>query len=134
MVDLGPLAYHATLWNVPESLLLGFHGLAAAPALNEVVVGKTVAVTFSIADNQGLGSLAIIAPGYPISQRVACNAPDIPDTANGTTGSSGQLSYKPESERYTYAWRTDLTWAGTCRSLNIRLRDGTNRVLYFSFR
>ncbi|MDQ3672845.1 MAG: PxKF domain-containing protein [Gemmatimonadota bacterium] len=40
------------------------------------------------------------------------------DTANG---------------HYTYDWKTDKGWKGTCRQLVLRFADGTERVLRFEF-
>jgi hypothetical protein len=49
-----------------------------------------------------------------------------------TAGQSG-LSYDWSSALYTYVWKTNSTWAGTCRQLNLRLADGTDHVALFKF-
>jgi hypothetical protein len=30
-----------------------------------------------------------------------------------------------DASGYTYVWKTDKTWAGTCRELTLHFRDGT---------
>jgi hypothetical protein len=50
-----------------------------------------------------------------------------------TPGGSG-LSYDPATDRYTYVWKTDKAWAGTCRVLVIRLADNSPaRTATFQF-
>jgi hypothetical protein len=43
------------------------------------------------------------------------------------------LTYKTETDRYTYAWKTEAAWAGTCRVLVVKLNDGTYHRAYFRF-
>lgn len=38
---------------------------------------------------------------------------------------SSSLSYDPNSDQYTYVWKTDSAWADTGRQLIIQLNDGT---------
>jgi len=37
------------------------------------------------------------------------------------------------SDQYTYVWKTDKTWAGTCRALVVKLADGTAHTADFQF-
>jgi len=97
-----------------------------------VAAGKAIGVRFGLGGSQGLG---IFEGGSPTSQRIACDAFGLPDPVEETiTIRAGRLSYKAEHDRYAYLWKTEPTWAGTCRLLNLRLNDGTNHVVYFSFR
>lgn len=100
-----------------------------APTVNSVKAGAAVPVKFSLSGNQGLG----ILNGAPTSGRVTCNttAPvdAVEDTA--TAGSSG-LTYDPISDTYSYVWKTDKAWAGTCRQLNVKLNDGSTYTAHFS--
>jgi hypothetical protein len=47
-------------------------------------------------------------------------------------GSSG-LSYAPGADQYTYVWKTDKAWANTCRTLVVKLSDGTLARANFKF-
>jgi hypothetical protein len=50
-----------------------------------------------------------------------------------TAGKSG-LTYDPTSGRYTYVWKTEKAWAGTCRYLSLQLADGTEKRAAFMFK
>ena len=41
--------------------------------------------------------------------------------------------YRASIDQYTYVWKTDHEWTGSCRKLIVRLVDGTDHVAYFSF-
>ena len=51
-------------------------------------------------------------------------------TATQTAGGSS-LSYDAASDTYTYVWKTDKAWAGTCRVLALKLTDNTWHVAGF---
>ena len=46
---------------------------------------------------------------------------------------SSSLTYDPTTGLYTYVWKTDKVWAGTCRQLDLRLADGTDHPAFFRF-
>jgi hypothetical protein len=102
------------------------------PTMNQGNAGRAVPVKFSLGGNQGLG---IFAAGSPISQQVSCStsAPisDLEET--GTAGSS-ELTYDVSTDRYTYVWKTETSWAGTCRQLMVKLNDGAEHPALFRFR
>ncbi len=47
---------------------------------------------------------------------------------------NSSLSYDPSSDQYTYVWKTDSAWAGTCRQLIFQLSDGTLHRANFRFK
>jgi hypothetical protein len=101
------------------------------PAFNEVNAGKALPIKFSLTGDQGL---SIIAAGYPKSQVISCDLSTTnPMDATDTTGQSG-LSYNAAADEYTYVWKTNKSWAGTCRVVTIQLNDGTVHELYFKFK
>jgi hypothetical protein len=65
-------------------------------------------------------------PGRPPSAAYPCDDSTPADAIEPTAaaGASG-LSYDPATDRYTYVWKTDKAWAGTCRTPVIRLADGS---------
>src|SRR5262249_17333567 len=101
------------------------------PTVNVVNAGRAIPLKFGLGGNQGL---AILADGSPTSAQVACDstAPVDADVSTTTAGQSG-LTYDPTSGLYTYVWKTDSAWAGTCRRLDLRLADGTNHAVLISF-
>ena len=102
------------------------------PMLNLATAGSAIPVKFGLGGYQGLN---IFAPGHPASSQIACdvNAPgdDIEQTVNAG-GSS--LSYDATTDRYSYTWKTDKAWKGTCRLLVVRLSDGTDHFAKFRFK
>jgi hypothetical protein len=100
--------------------------------LNVVKAGASVPVKFSLAGNQGL---SIVASGSPTSGPVSCDsaAPSDPLEETATPGSA-LISYDAASATYTYVWKTDRAWSGTCRRFTLRLVDGTDHVVLFRFK
>jgi hypothetical protein len=98
------------------------------PGSNSAKAGGAVPVKFSLGGDRGL---AILADGYPASVKVNCTTGAVlgslepTSSADGLTFSSGQ---------YSYVWKTDKSWAGTCRQLQVLLVDGTLHTALFSFK
>ncbi|PYS99960.1 MAG: hypothetical protein DMF65_09085 [Acidobacteria bacterium] len=94
--------------------------------------GRAIPVKFSLSGNKGLG---IFAPNSPVSGPIACNssanATDLTDTV---TAGNSSLSYDAGSDQYIYVWKTDASWAGTCRQLVVQLNDGSIHTANFRFR
>jgi hypothetical protein len=101
------------------------------PVFNRVKAGRAIAVRFSLSGFQGLD---IFAPGYPASAQIPCDSssPTVPLEETVAPGSVS-LTYDPTTDVYTYVWRTDKAWAGSCRELIVKLADGTLHYAYFSF-
>jgi hypothetical protein len=102
------------------------------PTVNTVKAGQAVPVKFSLGGNYGL---SIFAAGYPKVQTVACGsgAPTDEIEQTVTAGASG-LSYDAATGQYSYTWKTDKTWAGSCRQLVLKLTDGSEHIAMFHFR
>jgi N-acetylneuraminic acid mutarotase len=124
----------ASFVNAPEPFTFtGFlQPVDNQPMVNIVKAGAAVPVKFSLDGDQGLN---IFAAGHPASQQVSCTsgAPAAPVEPTADAGSSG-FSYDPTSGQYTYVWKTDKTWANTCRTLALRLIDGTDHYANFKFK
>jgi predicted outer membrane repeat protein len=101
------------------------------PTLNKAKAGAAIPVKFGLGGDQGL---AIFAAGYPLSTRIDCDTSSSQDAIEQTvTAGSSSLSYDPTTDTYTYVWKTDKTWAGTCRQLTLKLSDGSEHVANFRF-
>lgn len=91
--------------------------------------GRAVPVKFSLGGDQGLD---IFETGSPSSQSIDCGTGELDDVVEETTGAgSSSLSYNAANDQYTYVWKTDSSWAGTCRQLNVTLSDGTSHTAKF---
>lgn len=102
------------------------------PVVNTVNAGRAIPIKFSLNGDQGL---AIFATGYPKSQTVQCASTGPVDGIEETlTAGSSSLSYDASLDQYSYVWKTEKSWAGTCRQLIVKLADGTSHRANFQFR
>jgi hypothetical protein len=89
-------------------------------------------VKFSLGGTRGLN---IFAAGSPASQVVSCSG--FTGTSNidqtGTSGASS-LQYDSSTDQYTYNWKPDKAWAGTCRILVFTFNDGSQQRANFQFK
>jgi nidogen-like/carboxypeptidase family protein/HYR domain-containing protein len=101
------------------------------PVVNTLKSGQSVPVKFSLGGNRGLG---ILAAGSPSSRTVNCDSSAPTDAIETTTTSPSGLQYDAASDTYTYVWKTDKAWAGTCRQLTVALTDGSTHTALFQLR
>jgi hypothetical protein len=102
------------------------------PMVNVAKAGRAVPVKFSL---DGYYDMDILEVGYPGSQQIDCDSLDPLDTAEETLSiGSIRLFYKKSTEEYTYIWKTEKAWAGSCRQLIVKFNDGTEHLAYFEFR
>jgi hypothetical protein len=50
------------------------------------------------------------------------------------TAGGSSLQYDAATATYTYVWKTEPAWAGTCRRLVLELADGSTHTADFRFR
>ncbi|MEO5577220.1 MAG: PxKF domain-containing protein [Gaiellaceae bacterium] len=114
----------------------GFFYPQNQPVLNVVQIGRTVPVRFDLLDyfgvtaNKTLG-LGIFVPGSPSSVRITCPSAS---TFNVTQTTAAGLRYDLANNRYEWGFATSSAWAGTCRQLTLKFRDGTSQKLNFRFK
>jgi uncharacterized protein YjiK len=109
-----------------------FQPIANLPVFNVANAGRAIPVKFSLSGNKGLN---IFAPGSPSSGPVACNSADEASVLVETVTAGGSsLSYDASSDQYVYVWKTDSSWAGTCRQLVVQLNDGSVHRANFKFK
>jgi hypothetical protein len=102
------------------------------PTLNIATAVSSIPVKFSLGGNQGLG---IFAAGYPKSSPIACDASEPGAVIEETVNAGGSsLSYDATSDQYSYIWKTDNKWRGTCRMLVVKCNDGSQHFAKFRFR
>jgi len=101
------------------------------PTLNIVKAGSAIPVKFSLKGNQGPN---IFAVGYPTSTSITCVITAVDAVEETSTAGSSSLSYNVRTDQYIYIWKTDKAWGGTCRTLVIKLSDGTFHYANFQFK
>jgi probable HAF family extracellular repeat protein len=100
--------------------------------LNRVQAGSAIPVKFGLSGDQ---SLDVFAEGYPRSKQIGCDSTAPTDFIEQTVAArESTLSYDPTADQYTYVWKTQKAWAGTCRQFTIKLDDGTIHSADFKFR
>ena len=118
--------------RVPYSFNGFFQPVDNLPTTNAVKAGSAMPVKFSLGGDQGLN---IFEAGYPKSQTIPCASTAPVDGIEETvTAGSSNLSYDASTDTYTYVWKTQKAWAGTCRQLVVKLNDGTEHVAYFKLK
>jgi hypothetical protein len=109
----------------------GFFAPVDMAALNVVKAGRAIPIKFSLSGDYGLG---IMAAGYPASAPIACDNSAPTDAIEETVSAgSSSLSYDPDTGQYTYVWKTNKTWANSCRTLTVMLDDGSVHQADFRF-
>jgi hypothetical protein len=109
----------------------GFFAPVDMAALNVVKAGRAIPIKFSLGGDYGLD---IMTSGYPASAPVACDSNLPLDNVEETVlAGSSSLSYDPDSDQYTYVWKTNKGWANSCRIFTIMLDDGSAHQASFSF-
>ena len=99
------------------------------PTINVAKAGSAVPVKFSLGGNRGL-SFATFT-----SQKVSC-ATDAPQDTIETTVTAGNssLQYDSGASQYTYVWKTDSSWTGSCLDFTMRFTNGDTRTARFKFK
>lgn len=101
-------------------------------AMNTVNARGSVPVKFSLNGFQGFD---FFAEGYPASQEIACGSGEPSgDPASVVYPGNSGLEYDESSDVYSFRWKTDREWSGTCRRLMLLFNDGSVHTADFSFR
>jgi hypothetical protein len=108
-----------------------FNPVDNLPALNEIKAGRSVPLKFSLNGDQGL---SIFMSGYPKSEAIACDSTAPVNGIEETLTNPSGLAYDPLTDQYTYMWKTESAWEGTCRQFVIQLSDGAYQRLNFKFK
>jgi hypothetical protein len=115
----------------------GFYRPVRNGMLNRVGAAASIPIRFSLGGNQGLD---IFSAG-PSSRRIDCATAAVDEAvvaADAQTTSASGLTYHAGSAHYTFVWKTEKVWAGTCRRFSFTLKNpdgtaGTTHSLDFSF-
>jgi CSLREA domain-containing protein len=130
--DGGSTEYAATVTVQPVvgpgTIVIG-NPYQAAPAINTVTAGATMAIHFTAA----LAAPGTLAPGFPSSMAIDC-VTQAAIGAPAVAASNGGLRYDPATAQYTYGWRTERGWAGSCRRFTLRLATGESLLINVRFR
>jgi hypothetical protein len=121
-------------FDLPVTCTAQFGGfeapINAPPALNSARAGSTVPTKFTLSEQGGAPDVAAVFS----SQQVDCDtrlavagAPFVPALTPGSR------VLESSGNQFSFNWKTDRVWAGTCRQLIIRLQDVADPVAFFRF-
>jgi extracellular elastinolytic metalloproteinase len=119
-------------FNLPVTCSAQFGGfeppIQPLPAVNDRNAGSNVPVTFTLSEQGGAPDVAAVFA----SRQVDCTtlAPTGPFAPVLTPGSR---TLENDGNQFSFNWKTERAWAGTCRQLIIRLQDVSDPVAYFRF-
>jgi hypothetical protein len=103
--------------------------VANPPGVNLVKAGQAVPIKFSLGGDRGL---RILKP-LPSSRSIGCTSEPPSARLALPAGNSG-LQYDAASDTYTWVWKTDAAWKGSCRMLTVALDDDTTHEALFAFK
>jgi hypothetical protein len=126
----------ASRWNFAVVAPYAFSGFRApvdgGGVRNLAKAGSAIPVKFSLSGDRGM---TIFTAGSPTSRRVACDTSTPIDPIEQTvTAGATTLNYSTGADQYSYVWKTDAGWAGTCRLLTLAYGDGTLQSALFQFK
>jgi len=127
VISLSPFAVARPIYSFTGF----FSPVQNLPTLNGLKSGSAGPMKFSLGGDRGLN---IMMPGYPRSQTIACD-PNVLVLGLDETVAAGNsgLSYDAATQQYVYVWKTDKSWANTCRQFVIILSCGTVQRADFKF-
>jgi hypothetical protein len=112
-------------------VVYSFEGFSARPGPHQA--GSTINLHFGLGANRGLD---IFRPGYPRTVAADCTT-GIPLGDPRAVDAPGEsVTFDLGAARFEYEVRikTDKEWAGSCRSLELGLKDGSTHDLPLQFR
>jgi hypothetical protein len=123
----------ASTWNFGTGLPFGgFRSpVDPRPIRNVAKAGSAIPVKFSLGGDRGMG---IFAAGSPASKPNCTSSNGLDPIEETVNAGASSLSYDRGSDTYTYVWKTDKSWAGTCRTLILAFRDGSQQSALFQFK
>jgi hypothetical protein len=118
--------------SITVSSAMSFTGFYAPvrnmPYLNSAMAGSAIPIKFAIGGYRGLRVLQV---NSPTSVPVACPANALENAVRPMIAPSSGLQSVGSS--YTYVWRTNAGWGGSCRMFVLTLSDGSTHEAMFRF-
>jgi hypothetical protein len=112
---------------------LGFQAFLGPIHQGSVVsAGDAIPIVFSLGGDRGLD---VLASGSPSSVQTDCADPGDPTGGEPAASKYDRgLIFHSWTGHYVFTWQTRKSWAGTCRTFVLGLRDGDVARLTVSFR
>jgi hypothetical protein len=104
------------------------------PTLNSAKAGQTIPIKWQLKDYAGnlINDLGTLAPNGLTSGSVQCGAAAV-DVIEELSA-PGSTVFRFDGTQFIYNWQTTKSWAGGCRTLQVKLSDGTSYYAQFTFK
>jgi len=107
------------------AVVYAFSGLDAPAGKSSPKAGSAIPVWFSLG---GVGDLSAVRD---VTVSDSCGGAQ---TNGAAISMNGRLRYEQDSDRFMFVWKTEKSWSGSCRLLQVTLNDGTTHTAAFTFR
>jgi hypothetical protein len=98
---------------------------------NRVTAGRAVPLRFTV---DGYRGTTVLKVGSPTSSPISCQAVRSESIVEETEPANhGGLRQDGAKSKFKYIWKTDPSWAGSCRKLVLTLVDGSSYEALFRF-
>ena len=97
--------------------------------MNDANAGRNVPVKFTLSEQGGAPDVAAVFA----SQQVDCGT-FAPSGEIAPVQTPGSRKLESSGNQFSFNWKTESAWAGTCRQLIVRLQDVADPVAIFRFR
>ena len=129
-MDQTPVVRHFTVQSSGYAFTGFFAPVDNPPVTNRLNGGAGVPVKFKLGGDKGLD---IFAAGSPASSVSVCGSGAVDQLETTVRAGSAGLTYDSATQTYTYVWKTQKAWAGTCRTLVLTFKDGSEARAWFQF-
>jgi hypothetical protein len=104
------------------------------PTLNSAKAGQTIPIKWQLKDYAGnlISDLGTLAPNGLTSGTVACGS--APVDVVEELSAPGSTVFRFDGTQFIYNWQTTKSWAGGCRTMQVKLSDGTSHYAQFTFK
>ena len=104
------------------------------PTLNSAKAGQTIPIKWQLKDASGnlISDLGSLAQNGLTSGGVQCGS--APVDVVEELSAPGSTVFRFDGTQFIYNWQTTKSWAGSCRTLQVRLSDGTSYYAQFTFK
>ncbi|WP_205863278.1 PxKF domain-containing protein [Planosporangium thailandense] len=94
-----------------------------------VNAGRAIPVVFTVKGEYGMDAFSAPPVSVPSRADGSSTGPAVPAETPGNSALT-----RSGTGRYQWVWKTDKAWAGTTRTLVLKLKDGTEHRVVYQFR
>lgn len=113
---------------------LGFFAPINMGIWNSLKAGQAAPMKWQLQDSASNHISALSAVSSITSANVACTAGTVDPVETADAAGASGLRYDLSSNQYIFTWKTEKSWAGTCRRFFVKFDDGTTKTADFQLK